>query len=193
MTISREKLLREEEEERKRLRYPIGLEIIQEASPPGYITCPQTTNIPELYITQTPTEIISDNDASNLIPLKDLKPLVSSNLENGQEKSAQEQTKVKQEVLRKDETSIEKENRVCHTPIDIDSGDESPDHGATPPLVQLDSHEEADKSQSESTNTTQILKENNPINFQIKEPYRRTDIENQTKKRTPSKSLFRTK
>ena len=141
MTISRETLIREEEEERKRLRYPIGLEIIQEASPTGYITCPQTMNIPELTITQTPTEIKSDNDASNLILLKDLKPLVSSNLENRQEKSAQEQTKVKQEVLRKDETSIEKENRVCHTPIDIDSGDENPDHGATPPLVQLDSHE----------------------------------------------------
>ena len=146
---SRETLLREEEEERKRLRYPIGLEIIQEASPPGQPTYPQTTNLPELTMIQAPTELIFDDDASNLIILKDLKLLVSSNLENLQEKSAQEQTKVKQEVLRKDEHSIEKEKKICHTPIDIDSGDEIPDQRATPPLVQLDSDEEADKSQPE--------------------------------------------
>ena len=77
MNSSRETLLREEKEERKRLRYPIGLEIIQEASAPGQPTCPQTANIPELTMTQTPTETISDDDASDLILLKDLKPLIS--------------------------------------------------------------------------------------------------------------------
>ena len=96
-------------------------------------------------------------------------------------------------MLRKDDNSIEKEKTVCNTPIDIDSGDVIPDQRATSPLVQVDSHEEADKSQSEPTNTNQILEENNPINFQITEPHTRTDIENQSKNRTPTKSPFKTK
>ena len=71
MNSSGEALLREEDEARKRLRYPIGLQEAsppgQEASPPGQPTCPQTTNIPELTMTQAPTETISVDDASNLI------------------------------------------------------------------------------------------------------------------------------
>ena len=140
---------------------------------------------------QAPTEMIFDDDASNLILLKDLKLLVTSNLENLQEKSAQEQTKVKQEVLRKDEQSIEKEKKVCHTPIGIDSGDEIPDQRATPPLFQLDSDEEADKSQFELKKYKSNTRGKKPINFQITEKYTRTDIENQPKNRTPTKSPFK--
>ena len=68
-----------------------------------------------------------------------------------------------------------------------------PDQRATPGHAQLDSHEDADKSQSEPTKTNQILEENNPIIFQITEPHTRTDIENQPKNRAPTKNPFKAK
>ena len=71
-----ETLLREGEEEIKRLRYTIGLENIQEASPPGQPIRLQTMNTPEIRLTNPPTEMITDDDASELILLKGLKPLV---------------------------------------------------------------------------------------------------------------------
>ena len=73
---SKETLLREGEEEIKRLRYPIGLENIQEARPPGQPIRLQTMNTPEIRLTNPPTEMITDDDASELILLKGLKPLV---------------------------------------------------------------------------------------------------------------------
>ena len=48
MNSSRETLLREEEEERKRLRYPIGGESNQEVSPPGQRIRPQTKQTPDI-------------------------------------------------------------------------------------------------------------------------------------------------
>ena len=73
-------------------------------------------------------------------------------------------------MLRKDETNLEKEKNVCNTLIDLDSRDSNPDQRATPPLTQLDSHDEVYKNQSEPTNTSQITEVNNPITYQITKP-----------------------
>ena len=72
MNSSRETLLREEEEQRQRLRYPIGLESVQETSPPGKPVCARKS-LSESRMTSSPVEFLSDDDASDLILLKDLK------------------------------------------------------------------------------------------------------------------------
>ena len=71
MNSSRETLLREEEEQRKRLRYPIGLESVHETSPPGKPVCPKKS-LSESKMTNLPVEFLSDDDASDLILVKDL-------------------------------------------------------------------------------------------------------------------------
>ena len=72
MNSSRETRLREEEEQRKRLRFPIGLEKDHESSPSGKSDhCRIREN--ELGATNHPTENVSDDNASNLIPLNELK------------------------------------------------------------------------------------------------------------------------
>ena len=75
-----ETLLQEkkEKEERKRLRYPIGLESSQEASPLGQRICPQTTHTPNMSFTNPPIETIYDDDASNFIFLKTLNHLLKN-------------------------------------------------------------------------------------------------------------------
>ena len=72
MNSSRETLLREEEEQRKRLRFPIGLESDHESSPSGK---PHYSRISqnESRATNPPVETLSDDDASDLISLKELK------------------------------------------------------------------------------------------------------------------------
>ena len=99
----------EEEEEKKRLRYRIGLESSQEPIPSGQPIPPLSTHTPDVSKTNMPIETISDDDASDLILLKDLKPLVRSNLENRQDHAVHEPTNIKQEVFRKEELNIEKE------------------------------------------------------------------------------------
>ena len=71
MNSSRETLLREEEQ-RKRLRSPIGLEIHHESSPPGKPDCSRNSKT-ESRATNPPIETLSDDDASDLILLKDMK------------------------------------------------------------------------------------------------------------------------
>ena len=70
MNNSRETILREEEEESKRLRYPIGLESVKRASTPGKFTGARSS-IPEKKTTNSPVELFSDDYASDLILLKD--------------------------------------------------------------------------------------------------------------------------
>ena len=107
--------------------YPIGLESSTKVSPLDQPTRPQTTHTSDISLTNPSIETISDDDASNLFILKDLKPLATSNLENRQDQSAQETTNIKQQIPREDESNIEKEQNVCHTPIDLDSGDNNSD------------------------------------------------------------------
>ena len=72
MNSSRETILREEKEQRKRLRFPIGLESDHESSPMGK---PDHLRIceNEHRATNNSTENSSDDNASDLISLKDLK------------------------------------------------------------------------------------------------------------------------
>ena len=76
MNSSRETLLREEEEQRKRLRIPIGPESDQESSPSGK---PDHRNIcdNEPGTTNDSYEDISDDNASDLFSLKDLEDKAS--------------------------------------------------------------------------------------------------------------------
>ena len=71
MNSSRETLLREEEEQRKRLRFPIGLESDHETSPSGK---PDHRKIceNETRTTNHLNEDLSDDNASDLIPLQEL-------------------------------------------------------------------------------------------------------------------------
>ena len=72
MNSSRETLLREEEEQRKRLRFPIGLESDHESSPPGKPDHPRICDN-EHGATMRPTEDLSDDNARDLISLKGLR------------------------------------------------------------------------------------------------------------------------
>ena len=72
MNSSRETLLREEEEQRKRFRFPIGLESDHETSPPGKPVCSRHSTT-ESRLTNSLVETLSDDDASDLILLKNLK------------------------------------------------------------------------------------------------------------------------
>ena len=111
-------LLREEEEEKKWLRHRIGLESSQEPIPSGQPIRPLSTHTPDVSKTNMPIERISDDDASDLILLKDLKPLVRSNLENRQDHAVHEPTNIKQEIFRKEELNIEKEQDLTYALID---------------------------------------------------------------------------
>ena len=59
-------------------------------------------------IDDPPIDAISDDDASFLILLEDLKPLVRSSLQNRQDQPVQEPTNIKQENSQKEESNIEK-------------------------------------------------------------------------------------
>ena len=91
MNSSREMLLREEEEQRKRLRFPIGLESDHESSPPGKPDCPRISTTAS-RTTKTPVETLSDDDASDLIQLKDSKIKTLTDLEIQPEHPSQDQT-----------------------------------------------------------------------------------------------------
>ena len=72
MNSSRETLLREEEEQRKRLRIPIGLKSDQESSPSGKPDHRKSCDNEPGMMNES-YEGISDDNASDLISLKDLR------------------------------------------------------------------------------------------------------------------------
>ena len=141
MNSSRETLLREEEEQRKRLRFPIGLESDHESSPSGKPDhCRIRKN--ELGATNYPTEDVSDDNASDLISLKELKTKTLYN----PEKPILDRTDPKAEITNQTEQKVE----MADIPlIDLDSGDNSVDPQITPQLIFLDSHEDAEKINQE--------------------------------------------
>ena len=87
MNSSGETLLREEEEQQKRLRFPIGLESDHEISPPGKPVCSRNS---KTEMTNPPGETLSDDDASDLIQLKDLKIQTLTDPKNRPEHPLQE-------------------------------------------------------------------------------------------------------
>ena len=72
MNSSRETLLREEEEQRTRLRFLIGLESDYKSSPPGNSDYSRMSKR-ERRATNSSAETLSDDNASDLISLKELK------------------------------------------------------------------------------------------------------------------------
>ena len=145
MNSSRETLLREEEEQRKRLRFPIGLESDHESSPSGK---PDHRRIPEKEIETTnyPTEDVLDDNASEYISLKEQKTKTLYDPEKPIEQSSLYRTDPKAEITNQTEKKVE----MAEIPlIDLDSGDNSVDPQITPQLNFLDSHEEAEKKNQE--------------------------------------------
>ena len=143
MNSSRETLLREEEEQRKRLRFPIGLESDHESSPSGK---PDHHRIreKELQATNYPTEDESDDNASDLISLKELKTKTLN--EKTLEHSSLDRIDPKAEITNQTEQRVE----MAEIPlIDLDSGDNSADPHITPQLIFLDSLDEVEKINQE--------------------------------------------
>ena len=146
MNSSRETLLREEEEQRKRPRFPIGPESDQESSPSGK---PDHRKIceNELGAANYPNEDISDENASDLISLKELKTKTSLESAKPKEDSILDRTDPKAEFTDQAEQKVEMDKIPR---IDLDSGDNDRDPQVTPQLVFLDTHEEAEKMNQET-------------------------------------------
>ena len=145
MNSSRETLLREEEEQRKRLRFPIGLESDHGLSPSGK---PNHRRIceNELGATNYPTEDVSDDNASDLISLKELKIKTFYDPEKPLEHSSLDRADPKAEITIQTEQKV----KMAEIPlIDPDSGDNSTNPPINPQLIFLDSHEEAEKINQE--------------------------------------------
>ena len=142
MNSSRETLLREEEDQRKRLRTPIGLESDQESSPSGKADLHKSRlNEPGVMI--EPHEEISDDNASDLISLKDLKDKALLEATKSDEHLISERTDPKLEI------SDHVDQKVDLDPIpliDLDSSDNERDSQAIPQLILLDTMEEANKA-----------------------------------------------
>ena len=142
MNSSRETLLGEEEEQRKRLRLPIGLENDHESSPPGK---PDYSRIGEneRRATNSSAETLSDDNVSDLISLKELKTKTLTDLEKQAEHPPPDRADLKAEITNQTEPKVEKAEIPL---IDLDSGDNNTASHLTPPLIFLDSHEEAETS-----------------------------------------------
>ena len=141
MNSSRETLPREEEEQRKKLRSPIGLESDQESSPPGKPDHPRISEN-EHGATNCPT----DDNASDLISLKGQKTKTLTDPEKPSEHPSPDRADLKAEITNQTEPKVERAEIPL---IDLDSGDNSTDSHLTPPLIFLDSHEEAEKNNKE--------------------------------------------
>ena len=146
MNSSRETLHREEEEQRKRLRFPIGPESDQESSPSGK---PDHRKIceNELGATNYPNEDISDDNASDLISLKELKSKTSLEYAKPKEHPIFDRTDLKPELPDQAEQRVDMDKIPL---IDLDSGDNDRDPQVTPQLVFLDTNEEAEKVNQET-------------------------------------------
>ena len=145
MNSSRETLLREEEEQRKRLRIPIGPESDQESSPSGKPDHRKSCDN-EPGTMNDPYEEISDDNASDLISLKDLKDKTSLEATKSEEHPISDRTDRKPEIPDHVEQKVELDKIPL---IDLGSGDNERDPQVTPQLVFLDSIEEADQANQE--------------------------------------------
>ena len=145
MNSSRETLLREEEEQRKRLRFPIGLERDHESSPLGK---PDHLRIceNEYRATNNSTELSSDDIASDLISLKELKTKTVTDPEKSLEYSSPDQADLRDKITDQTEPKVESTEFQL---IDLDAEDNNTTSHPNPPLIFLDSHKEADKGNKE--------------------------------------------
>ena len=145
MNSSRETLLREEEDQRKILRFPIGLESDHKSSPLGK---PDHLRIckNKYRATNISTEISSDDNASDLISLKELKTKTVTDPEKSLVYSSPDQADLKAEIT--DQTDAKVKSTEL-TLIDLDAEDINTTSHSNPPLIFLDSHEEPDKGNKE--------------------------------------------
>ena len=165
MNSSRETLLREEEEQRKRLRFPIGLESVHESSPlgkPDHLRVCEN----EYRATNNSTEIFSDDNASDLISLKELKAKTVIDEEKSLEYPSPDQADLKAEIKDQTEPKVE---RTEFPLIDLDAEDKNTTSHPNPSLIFLNSHEETDKGNKklpislENPSTEQTEKISDPI------------------------------
>ena len=118
---------------------------------------------------------------------KIVKPLIGK-----LDQSVQEPTNFKEEIPRKDESLIEMEQNLYHSPLVLELSAYNPDQRVTPPLIQLDSHDESDKIISEPTTTSQKQESANTSTFQFTEQNTsaaKTKKEIQNKNCTSAQSL----
>ena len=92
------------------------------------------------------TENSSDDNASDLISLKELKTKTVTVPEKSPEYLSPDQTDLKAEITDQTEPKIERTEVPL---IDLDSEDNNATSHLNPPLIFLDSHEEADKGNQE--------------------------------------------
>ena len=149
MNSSSETLLREEEEQRKRLRFPIGLESDHESSAPGRPDYSRMSKN-ERRATNSSAETLSDDNASYLISLKELKTKTLTDLKKQTEHPPPDRADLKDEITHQTEPTAEKAEIPL---IDLDSGDNSTASHLIPPLIFLDSHEEAETSNKRLPNS----------------------------------------
>ena len=145
MNSSRQTLLREKEEQRKRLRIPIGPESDQESKPSGKPDHRKNCDN-EPGTTNDPYEEISDDNVSDLISLKDLKYKTSFEATKSEEHPISDRTDRKPEIPDQVEQKVELDKNPL---IDLDSGDNDRDPQVTPKLVFLETNEEADQANQE--------------------------------------------
>ena len=145
MNNSRETFLREEEEQGKRMRFPFGLENYHESSPLGKPDHLRNGDY-ENRATNNSTENSSDDNASDLISLKEIKTKTVTVPEKSPEYLSPDQTDLKAEITDQNEPEIERTEVPL---IDLDSEGNNPTFHLNPPLIFLDSHEEADKGNQE--------------------------------------------
>ena len=119
MNSSRETLFREEEEQRRRLRFPIGRESDHETSPSGK---PDHRKIGEneTRTTNHPNEDLSYDNASDLIPLQELMSKTSDDPVKTKEHLTLDRTDLKAEFT--DQTE-QKADMTKIPLIDLDSGE----------------------------------------------------------------------
>ena len=145
MNSSRETLLKEEEEQRKRLRLAIGLKSDHKSSPRGK---PDHLRIceNEYRATNNSTGISSDDNASDLISLKELKTKTVTDRDKSLEYSSPDEADLKAEITDQTDPKVESTEFPL---IDLDAEDNNTTSHPNLPLIFQDSHEEADKGNKE--------------------------------------------
>ena len=140
------------------MRFPIGLESDHESSPLGKPYHPRIGGN-EYRATNNSTEISSDDNASDLISLKELKTKTVTDPEKSVEYLSPDQADLKTEITDQTDPKVESSEFPL---IDLDAEDNNTTSHPNSPLIFLDSHEEADKD-----NKDRPISFENPITEQI--------------------------
>ena len=156
-----ETLLREEEDQRKCLRLPIGTGSDLEQIPSGQPA--QSQKQEEVETTQSPLNIsmeaITDGDSSELFLLKDLKPPTRVNPKRTQDPSAHKSTDIKQGKLRKVDLEPATDQASPLLTVKPKTVHSSAEKLMSPSITLLDGQEETDDRQREKTNQNDEIRQ----------------------------------